>query len=356
MEFLHNVELNIRAFFFNAKTDYLPYYKNFSFTISKSDQEQALKHILPMIKEQNPMFAYPEKDLLFRVNNLIVTGEEKLSEIIEELGTELTIEPALIFRSDNCLIINNDDFMHRYRSVFKHHYTDKEDLEYYTSLYPVHYASESFNYNHDYIGDAILITAARLIERHPEYKDEILQDINDEFNGIVCCEYENLVFKGKDYSNIIESLKQELNLKANLSLMDTIRSSCLRIIKKTKEVETLEGKNIALYAGYKMSENIIAKTNQEINSIGRLVTFSMSNRRAGQSLIKINPSLALQKAGKMLLDAFDQGAEVLLFSKEEDFLLFQSILAEVENAMGRDINLALLAPSKFQEMISRVEA
>ncbi|HHH19817.1 MAG TPA: hypothetical protein ENK86_04840 [Campylobacterales bacterium] len=356
MEFLHHVELEIRAFFFNAQTDYLPYYKHFSLTLSESDQAEALKTLLPKIKAKNPMFSYPDKDLLFRVNGLVVTGEELLREIIDQLGTELTIEPALSFRSDNGLIINNHDFMHQYRSVFERHYADKEDLEYYLSLYPVHYASESFNYNRDYIGDAILITAARMIERHPENQEEILEAINDEFNGIVCCEYENNLFNGEDYSDVIESLKQALNLKAKRSLMETLTSKCLKAIRKPTPIETLEGKRIALYVGYREESEIAHQTLQTIETLGKAIHFEMEDRRAGQSLMEINPMLALQKAGKMLLQALDNGAEVLVCLEDDDAECFLSVMGEIENAMGREIELGILSLSRFQEMSNHVEA
>ena len=213
MLFEHQLDITIKAFFFNAKTDYLPYYKNFSFTVK---DETTLKEILAMIKEQNSLFAYPDKDLIFRVNNLVVTGEEKISEVVSKLGTELKIDPALEYRSDNGLILNNHDFMHQYRRVFKRHDTSKEDLAYYITLYPLHYASETFNYNREYIGDAILILADKMIKDGHHNIEDILHDINDEFNGINACEYENNIFDGVDYTQTIEALKMMVsNTKEN---------------------------------------------------------------------------------------------------------------------------------------------
>ncbi|MCH9739357.1 MAG: hypothetical protein K0U38_00750 [Epsilonproteobacteria bacterium] len=356
MEFLNNIELEVKAFFFNAETDYLPYYKNFSFTVNKTDKETKLKQLLPMIKEQNPMFFYPEEDLIFRVNDLVVTGEEQLSAVVKKLGTELTIEPALKFRSNNGLIIDNSDFMHQYRTVFARHYAEKEDLEYYISLYPLHYASETFNYNREYIGDAILLTAAKMIERNPDNKDEILAAINDEFNGINCCEYENNVFEGEDYSETINALKNEIKLTSSKSLMEKIGAACLNKVRKEVTVDSLEGKNIALYVGDKNSDELVKETNKAIENIGNLITFSMSCKRAGQSLVTSNHELAQQKAGTVLLEALDAGAEVLIFTNDEDCSFFGEIVAEVESAVGREIELAFITLSKFNEMSSSVEA
>ena len=319
-------------------------------------EETLLKEILAMIKEKNSMFAYPEIDLVFRVNNLIVTGEEKIVDVVAQLGTELQIDPALEYRSDNGLILNNHDFMHQYRRVFQRHSTSKEDLAYYITLYPLHYASETFNYNREYIGDAILILADKMINDGHHDVDEILNDINDEFNGISCCEYENNVFNGVDHTETIEKLKKMVNNpRRKASLADKMKGVCLNNMRKKIKVDNLEGKNIALYVGDTNSDTIIEETQKSISDIGELIPFDMSTKRAGQSLMKSYPTIAHQKAGKMLLQAFDNGAEVLVFSKDEDFTLFKKNIAQVESAMGREIGLALISLSEFNEMLNCVE-
>jgi hypothetical protein len=63
--------LEIKAFFFNAKTDYLPYYKNFN--IKLTDNMKA-KDLLALIQEQNDNFAYPEENLVFKIDDLLVDG------------------------------------------------------------------------------------------------------------------------------------------------------------------------------------------------------------------------------------------------------------------------------------------
>ena len=354
MLFEHQLDITIKAFFFNAKTDYLPYYKNFSFSV---EDETTLKEILAMIKEQNSLFAYPDEDLIFRVNNLVVTGEEKISEVVAKLGTELKIDPALEYRSDNGLIINNHDFMHQYRRVFKRHDTSKEDLAYYITLYPLHYASETFNYNREYIGDAILILADKMIKDGHHNIEDILHDINDEFNGINACEYENNLFDGVDHTQTIKNLKKMVNNpKRSLSLTDKMKLTCLNKMRTPIEVEELEGKNISLYMGDKNSNKLSSEIEQSISSIGKLIPFDMSTKRAGQSLMQNYPSIAHQKAGKMMLQAFDNGAEVMVFSKDEDLALFQKNLPLIEKAIGRKIGLALISLSKFNALLNSVEA
>ena len=352
MPFKNLLEIDIRAFFFNSETDYLPYYKNFSFTVNNDTK---LVDVLKLIKEKNSDFSYPDEDLLFRVNQLIVTGEEKVSDIVKELGSELTIDPALAYRSDNGLILNNSDFLHQYRTLFSGHNTSKEDLEYYLTLYPVHYASETFNYNHEYIGDAILLLAHKMIiEDGSEYKDEILATINDEFNGIRCCEYENNIFQGEDHGAKINELKAMLNLKERESITDKI--SELTLVKKNHDLDdTLEGTNIALYLGDKNSNETKEKVKKEAkaNNIN-FIDFSMSTKKAGQSIIGSYSELAYKKAGEVLLNALDNGADTLVCSKDTDVNFFQSIISNCEREHGRDIELKIISLTTFRTHINKV--
>jgi len=356
MIFNKHIELTIKAFFFNAKTDYLPYYKNFSFTIEEKNS-LIIKDILVMIKKQNPFFSYSDIDLLFKVNNQVVRGGEKLSRIIEKLGTNLTIDPVSTYRSVNGLIIDNHDFIHKYRRLFSCAYAKKECLSYYMDLYPQHYASETFEYNKNYIGDAILILAKKMIEYNSKCKDEVLNAINDEYNGINQCEYQNNVFDGKDYYSDIEWLREELKKykkvkNSSRSICSKLRSYCLNKKRKTIKIDTLNGKNIAFYTGYNNTNTKdLMKTYTTIIKIGKYIPFSMSKRTAGQTLIDINPSMAYKKAGKLLLEAFDSGAEVLVFARDEDYDLFSSIIANVEIEVGRPISLALISMSEFKEKL-----
>jgi succinate dehydrogenase/fumarate reductase-like Fe-S protein len=352
MPFENQLELNIRAFFFNAKTDYLPYYKNFSFTL---DKKINLKEVLKLIKDRNRDFSYPDKDLIFKVNGLMVTGDEDLSTVVDRLGTQLTIEPALTYHSDNGLIINNRDFMQQYKRILGQ-YSTKENLAYYMTLYPLHYASETFNYNHEYIGDAILVLASKMIAEGNEYKYDILEAINDEFNGISCCEYENNLFSTEDYSSTISELKKMVRRTNKKSIMDRISELTL-CKKKSFDIESTDGHAVAVYAGDDLSHKLLEKTKLSIqNSGAKFVPFNMSTKLAGQTLLKSNHQMAYLKAGTMLLEALDSGADILVCLKDEDVSIFKSILAKAERVMGRDIDIMLISLVELQKLTIKVKA
>ena len=53
----------------------------------------------------------------------------------------------------------------------------------------------------------------------------------------------------------------------------------------------------------------------------------------------------------MLLDALDSGADVLIFSRDEDLEVFKDIIAQAEESLGRDIELGLISLATFKDMV-----
>ena len=170
MEKTMSHKLTIKAFFFNAKTDYLPYYKNFSITMAS---DATAKELLAQIQEQNENFSYPKQLLIFRINNLVVDAKETIGAIVERLGTELQIDPVSTYRSNDGLKINDADFMQSFELLAP--YASDEDLKEYKKMYALHYASESANFDRAYIGDAVLVLAHIMIEKNPDNTDAILR-------------------------------------------------------------------------------------------------------------------------------------------------------------------------------------
>jgi succinate dehydrogenase/fumarate reductase-like Fe-S protein len=350
MDFLTTIELQIKAFFFNAQTDYLPYYKNFSFNVTG---EESVLDILKMIKTENSDFSYPNRNVVLRINNLVLTADEKIATVVEQLGNELRIDPALMYRSNNGLILNDDDFMQSFELLEA--YADEDDKAYYESLYPLHYASSSFEYNHNYIGDAVLLLASKLIEKNPDNREAILHAINDEFNGIVSCEYENNLFHAQEHAETIASLKKLVLKKASTSMIDKLCDLAVKSKQHTLDRDTLHEHNIALYIGSTNNSELAKNAKTAVLQRGAtFIEFPMSTKLAGQSVLNTNPELAHQKAGKMLLDALDHGADTLLFAQDEDLELFKKMLAKCERVVGRDIELNLVSLNQFQTLPSKV--
>ena len=342
MPFANIINLQVRAFFFNATTDYLPYYKNFDIAINKG---ASLLDVLNRVKSKNPDFSFPNKNIILKVNNKVTRAETLVSDIVDVLGSEIQIDPALTYRSNNGLILNDDDFMKSFELLVP--YASDADKEYYESLYPMHYASESTNYNRQYIGDAILVVAAKMISDGSEYKEEILTAISDEFNGIRCCEYENNVFNGDDYTEVITQLKKALPLKDTATCFEKFSFG-----KSNHDVdyETLANATVALYIGKETDQLEAVRTLIKENSVS-YVTFNKSTKLAGQTLMDTHFEIAHKKAGAMLLDALDSGADILVCTKR-DVSIFQKALGSCERIMGRDIKLKIISVHTLKELCS----
>jgi succinate dehydrogenase/fumarate reductase-like Fe-S protein len=343
MPFENILNLQVRAFFFNSATDYLPYYKNFDLNMDKG---ATLLDVLNRVKTQNPDFSFPNNNIILKVNDKVTTADTLVTEIVDAMGTELQINPATSYRSNNGLILNDDDFMESFELLAP--YATEEDKVYYESLYVTHYASETSNYNRQYIGDAVLVLANRILQNNSEHKEEILTAISDKFNGIRCCEYENNVFKGENHADTIAKLKDMLTLR------DTA-SKCEKFTLRKKDhvlnLETLDEQNIAVYIGDKDSDDILAEIKEKIINAGaNFVAFDMSNKLAGQTLMDTHFEMAHTKAGKMLLDALDSGADILVCSLDFDLSIFQNAIVHCEKIMGRDIELKIISTKTLEDL------
>ena len=344
MPFENILNLKVKAFFFNAATDYLPYYKNFALNMDKGS---TFLDVLNRIKRQNPDFSFPNKNIILKVNGKIIKAETLVSDIVDEMGEEFQIDPVSSYRSINGLIINDDDFMKSFELLAP--YASEEDKAFYEKLYDVHYASESSNYNREYIGDAILLLANRMVDNDSKDKKAILEAISDEFNGIRCCEYENNIFKGKDYAETIETLKNMITIKDTATKCDKI--SFRKRDHQDLNIESLEGIEVALYVGNSNATERIKATEKKIQSAGaKLVSFDMSTKLAGQSLMDTNFQMAHEKAGKMMLNALDSGADILVCIDPTDVTIFQNAHVHCERVVGRDIELKIISVERLENI------
>jgi len=339
--------LTIKAFFFNAQTDYLPYYKHFTVIL---DESAKAVDILAKIKAENENFSYPETKLVFKINGLVVEGEQPVDDIVARLGTDLQIDPVNAYRSNNGLIINDDDFMERYAMLSP--YTSEDDLAFYQTLYALHYASETEKFDHDYIGDAILVLAHKLITQGSEHSEEILHTISETFSGLFASEYENNLFHAQDHTAAIEELKQMAKPSAQAHSSTFIDKMAAKFMKKSSAAKKavdgkkITGKKIAYYFGGSNdhSETVI----QKITSLGAgNIPFDRAGKLSGLSLLETAQELAFKKAGTTLLDALDRGAEILVIENEAYLAMFTEHLGAIENTMGRDIPLKLLSAQTF---------
>jgi len=354
-------KLQVKAFFFNAKTDYLPYYKYFNLTLA---DEAIAKDILIAISKQNWDFSYPQLNLVFKINNLVVEENISVANIIKKLGTELTIDPVNSYRSTNGLIINNDDFMKSFELLAP--FASEANKAHYKTLYALHYASETEKFDREYIGDAVLILAHKMISEGNENKEEILTAITSAHSGLLDCEYENNLFNAQDHTSAIDELKTMVSYNRDdehPSLLDMIkgRFNIKKIEqpteipkKETKTIENIAQKQIAYYSGTSQEEsNVISQIILDIGT--KEVLLTRANKLSGQTLIENNKTLAFKKAGATLLDAFDAGAEILVVKDVNTLDMFNTHHKAIEKTLGREIiGLELLSSEDFITQASSI--
>ncbi len=349
-------KLEIRAFFFNAKTDYLPYYKNF--TIHVNDDATA-KDLLVKIQEENENFSFPKQKLLMKINGLVVEAKQPVSALVERLGTSLQIDPVNSYRSNDGLKINDSDFMNSFELLAP--YASESDLKYYKTLYALHYASETENFDREYIGDAILVLAHKMITEGSEHKEAILEAITSVNSGLFDCEYENNLFNAQDHCAAINALKAMVKPEEGPSLCARLME---RFSKKEAEVavpkraaetiENLEEKQIAHYHG-PASHDSIHKLIADRGMKG--VHFSRSGKLAGLGILEENKDLAFKKAGAILLDAYDHGAEVLVVEDIDVLDMFKKNFSAIEKTIGRKmIGLELISTNDFVSQLNSIAA
>ncbi len=349
-------KLTIKAFFFNAKTDYLPYYKHFN--ISVEDNATA-KDLLTLIQAENENFSFPKQKLFMKINGLVVEAKQSVSSIVERLGTDLQIDPVNSYRSNDGLKINDDDFMQSYALLEP--YAAEADLKYYKTLYALHYASETENFDRSYIGDAILVLAHKMISEGSEHEEAILDAITSAYSGLLDCEYENNLFNAKDYRDEISALKALAKPEEGPSLCAQLIARFskeeVEVVVPKRAVETIENveeKQVAHYYG-SASHEAMHKLIAELGMTG--IHFPRANKLSGLSLVDDNKELAFKKAGATILDAFDAGAEVLVVEDVATLDMFKTNFSAIEKTVGREIiGLELISAEDFIAQVSRVEA
>lgn len=173
-------KLTLDVFRFDAKTDYLPYYKKFALTL---EENAYVSDILEKIKEEEKDFGYStDSNASVVINGSYLFTKTKLKAIIADFGKELTIDPISKKRVLKDLIINEDDFYTRFDIL--NAFVEAVDKRKYKKLIREFYASAMLSYNDDYIGDALFDFAYDMIEKYPEQEQNILSAIADEEGGI----------------------------------------------------------------------------------------------------------------------------------------------------------------------------
>ena len=172
-------KLRLSVFRFDAKSDYLPFYKRH---IIKIDGDKTLNDLLAVIKDEDRLFDYPtDENAAIKIGGQNLFTDVKISDIVENFGDELTLMPMSEKRALKDLIINKDDFYEKFDLIDA--FVDSSDKKRFEELIIYHFASDVFKYSDDFQGDALFLFASEMIDKYPAYKSKIAEILDNE-NGI----------------------------------------------------------------------------------------------------------------------------------------------------------------------------
>lgn len=212
------IQVKLNIFRFNAKTDYLPYYKNYEVAISL---DKTLFDLLAEVKKQDVLFDFPEDEFAcVKLNNHTISIKKDMQSISKKLGTKLTIEPLCTKRATKDLVINSENFDATFSLIEQ--FTNENDKKKFQEYRRFYYASEMLDFNEDFQGTSLFLFVDDLISKNDSHKKQLLKVISCEKNGI----WYHLPLSHKTFptSKNVEAtiirLKKEI-LASNIALQQT---------------------------------------------------------------------------------------------------------------------------------------
>jgi len=182
---MNTTKVTIKAFRFNAETDYLPYYKNYEMEVG---EDELILDLLNRVKwEHDGSFSYRRscRHGICGACGIKVNGKPVLSckqnalELVKLFGAELVFEPQSKKRAIKDMIIDKGDFWKKHADVLPfveahveaHPATETKmspaqlfnvlDADYCIQCGACHYACPVVEINEDYFGPAAFAAAYR---------------------------------------------------------------------------------------------------------------------------------------------------------------------------------------------------
>lgn len=322
----------IELFRFNPHTDYLPYFKkNF---VQLTPKMTFLELLNDLNKIEN--FGYvSDVDFAIKVNDKFIKLSEEISKI--NFDQVITIEPISQYRAVKDLLIDTKDFEEKFQPFAKFD-TDGELRKYYNSFILEYYASKTLEIKKDFIGEASLMLAKKIILSNPEHKNEILDIISDEDNGI----WFHTSLKNK----ILDASKNEECFEV---LFELISGSKIEPKKFTfceiGNVQDFSNFNIG-YFGDELTYENLKQSNANLISLKSSFDDLAKHSKSKEFTLKI--------ASDVLLEAIDNNCDLLVVEDQNDLEIFDKNQSKISAISKREINLPVISKKQFS-MLSNGE-
>lgn len=343
------MKLEISLFRFDYKSDYLPYYtKNFL----KVKNEKTLLDILNNINDESPFGYRNAENFNVVVNKVFVNVNVSIDELVENFGKDLTIEPISIRRAHTDLLINDADFKERLNILSD--FTDDEDIAKYRTYKIYFYASNTINYEYDYIGDSVLLLACDLIEKDKSNEKAILETLLEyECGAQYHTSLENRVF------NIDPSIEERINsLKEKLKLTKKIEEQNFSLEKKKvldfgtfDEIKEIKHDFNDFKIAYFKGLNEDSQTQELLSKLNAtMINTNSMNSDLALDTFHLNSDFSIKLASNAILEAFDNDADLLLVDNENLFNIFDTNRKMLEKISGREIILPVIHKNELANL------
>ena len=344
------MKLEISLFRFDKNSDYLPYYtKHFL----KIENEQNMLDVLETINKNEPFGFTNSLDFDLVINQVFVKASISLEEVIKNFGKELTIEPISIRRAYNDLLIDENDFKEKIK-ILKD-LAHEEDKEEYLKLKPYFYASNTLNYKSDYIGDAILVLAYDLMQKHPETANLVLLALdNVEIGAKYHTSLKNRIYNFDiNIEDKIHKIQNSLNLfepleKQNFRLNKTLIIDFGNFEENYEIVHNFKDFTIAYYPSNNSEQTFEMLRKLDAN----ILKLDSMKLDLAKNTFNKNPLITYHVASTILLDAFDNSADFLVVDTAEDFYIFDYNRKQIEEICGREILIPIIHKNELQKLIN----
>jgi heterodisulfide reductase subunit B len=109
--------------------------------------------------------------------------------------------------------------------------------------------------------------------------------------------------------------------------------------------------SVAFYAG-SFDCDALVEVNKEAQNLlsalgAKVVNFASSDDADGFDIAPYNENIAFKKAGNIVLDAFDSGADIVVVDNKESHFMMDQSVKKCEKATGRDIRISILNISQM---------
>ncbi|GGD43326.1 hypothetical protein GCM10012288_17020 [Malaciobacter pacificus] len=344
------MKLEISLFKFDKNSDYLPYYTKHFIKITN---ENNLLDILNNINNENRFDYINDGDFDLVINGVYAKASITIEQLTKNFGRDITIEPISIRRACHDLLIDEKDFKEKIELLKD--FIDEDDKLYYNRLKQYYYASNTLNYEDEYIGDAILILASDIIEKRPDIKELVLKQLHSaEVGAQYHTSLKNRIFNF-DYSieEKIEKMQEDLGYidsseNQNFRVDNTLKIDFGTFNKDYEVKHDFKDFNIVYYDYNKCedTQTLLSKLDAKILNLDT-TKLDLAKRTFNK-----NKKITFKTACTILLDAFDNNADFIVVDNDDDFYIFDYNRKSLEKLCGRDVLIPVIHKNELQKLVS----